>query len=535
VVEDQGTSAADSRLISAMRRPEFYPDHPAQIDFKQTHMSWVFLAGGEVYKVKKPVNYAFADATTLESRYFLCREEVRLNRRLAPGTYLGVVPIVDRGTRLALADYAEMQDPNVREYAVRMRRLPDDRMLDHLLRIGEVRPRAIGKIAHRLAGFHRAASIANGVRYGSAAAISRTVLENLDECRPAIETTVGDRGFDPIRDYLSRFIAAHRELLDLRARQGRVCEGHGDLRCEHVCLTEEIDIFDCVEFNEQLRYGDVASDLAFLAMDLDAFGAPHLADELIRAYSKESNDRALATLITFYKCHRACIRGKVDYLKSLKPEVPPEERERARERARAKFSLAARYAACGRPALLVVCGLVASGKSTMAERLRLSTGFEILNSDRVRKQLAGIPETLHRRGEYGTGIYTPAFDALTYETLIEQARRSLAAGRGAVLDATFKSPANRSAAVALAAEMHVPVLFVECRAGERETLRRLHDRAGKRAEVSDATEEIYAEHKRDFVSITELPARRHLVIDTGSEDLEPAIRRLEAALSNPLS
>src|SRR5215472_14627832 len=163
-------------------------------------------------------------------------------------------------------------------------------------------------------------------------------------------------------------------------------------------------------------------------MDLDAFGAPHLADELIRAYSKESNDRALATLITFYKCHRACIRGKVDYLKSLKSEVPHEERERARERARAKFTLAARYAACGRPALLVVCGLVASGKSTMAEKLRLRTGFEVFNSDRIRKQLAGIPDTLHRHSEYGSGIYTSAFDVLTYETLIEQACRCLAAG-----------------------------------------------------------------------------------------------------------
>jgi uncharacterized protein len=530
-VEDPGTGDAGLRLIDAMRRPGFYPHHPAQIDFKQTHMSWVFLAGGEVYKVKKPVKYAFADASTLESRYFLSAEEVRLNRRLAPGTYLGVVPIVDRGSRLALGDHGDAHNPNVREYAVRMRRLPDDRMLDHLLRVGEVSPHTIDKIAHRLAGFHGAASSAMGSRYGCAAAIRGMVLGNLDESRPAIRETLGDPVVGPIHDYLSGFIRAHGELLDDRAGQGRVREGHGDLRCEHVCLTEEIDIFDCVEFDEKFRYGDVASDLAFLAMDLDAFGAPHLADELIRAYATETQDRALATLTTFYKCHRACIRGKVDYLKSLESEVPAEERERARKRARAKFILAVRYAACGRPALLAVCGLVASGKSTMAEKLRLRTGFEVLNSDRVRKQLAGIPDTLHRHSEYGAGIYTPAFDVLTYETLIEQARGCLAAGRGAVLDATFKSPATRSTAVALAAEMHVPLLFVECRADEKETLRRLRDRAGNRAEVSDATEEIYASHKRDYVPIAELPARRHLVVHTGG-DLEPAMRRLEAVLAD---
>jgi aminoglycoside phosphotransferase family enzyme len=192
-----GSSDADVRLVEVMRRPEFYPDHPAQIDFKQTHMSWVFLAGSEVYKVKKPVHYAFVDAVTLKSRYLLCSEEVRLNRRLAPGTYLGVVPIVNRGTRLELGDYGEVHNPNVREYAVRMRRLPDDRLLDHLLRIGGVSPQAIDKIARRLATFHRDASIAKGSRYGSAVAISRMVLGNLDECRPAIRATVEDRFFDP--------------------------------------------------------------------------------------------------------------------------------------------------------------------------------------------------------------------------------------------------------------------------------------------------------------------------------------------------
>ena len=406
-MEDHRTNDAESRLVDAMRRPEFYPHRPAQIDFKQTHMSWIFLAGGDVYKVKKPVHYAFADATTLESRHLLCGEEVRLNRRLAPGTYLGVVPIVDRGHSLALGDEGEVHNPNVREYAVRMLRLPDDRMLDHLLRIGEVSPQAIDKIARRLAAFHRAASRAKGSKYGSAAAIRRTILGNLDESRQAIEAPVDDRGFDPIQDYLSTCISAHRELLNDRVRWGRVREGHGDLRCEHVCMTEEIDIFDCVEFDEKLRYGDVASDLAFLAMDLDAFGAAHLADELIRAYSKETDDRALATLITFYKCHRACIRGKVDYLKSLEPEVPPEEQERARERGRAKFTLAARYAACGRPALVIVCGLVASGKSTVAETLRLRTGFDVFNSDRVRKQLAGIPDTLHRPTDYRAEFILP--------------------------------------------------------------------------------------------------------------------------------
>jgi aminoglycoside phosphotransferase family enzyme/predicted kinase len=516
--------------IEAMKRPEFYPHRPATVELRQTHMSWAFLAGDFVYKVKKPVHFAFADAFTLQQRYLLCREEVRLNRRLAPDVYLGVVPIIDQGSRYELGDSADMFDPRVREYAVHMRRLPDDLMLDHQLKAGAIRQdAAMEKVAARVAALHGSAASAASLRYGSPAAVERTVVGNLQECRADIERLIGS-GYEAIANYVAGFIRAHRDLLNERASRGRVREGHGDLRCEHVCMSDKIEIIDCVEFDAALRYSDVASDLAFLAMDLDAHGRPDLDDEFIAAYVKVTGDFDLPTLLNFYKCHRACIRGKVDALKALSEDHPAREREEARNRSRAKFELAARYARRGTPSLMAVCGMVASGKSTMANRLRFRTGFEVLNSDRVRKQLASVPEDFRSRSDYGAGFYSAEFDQLTYASLFDGARDRLLKGRGVILDASFKIPQHRAAVLALADEMKVPALFVECRTTEQETLRRLAERAKDASEVSDATADIYQVQKREYAPLSELPDDRRAIVDAG-EDIESAMKNIEKKIA----
>lgn len=510
-------------------QPEFYPDHPSRIEVKQTHISYVFLAGEYVYKIKKPVRFDFADCSALATRYALCREEVRLNRRLAHEVYLGVLPILAEGGHFVLGAESPDFNPEAHEYAVKMRRLPDSRMLDRLVRSGEANAAVIDALAKKLAAFHRQASTAGGLRYGSATSVWRSVLGNLDECERFAGYTVTKPQFAVIEDYLKGFMGAHWTLLNDRVRAGRVREGHGDLRCEHVCMSNGIQIFDCLEFSEQLRYSDVASDIAFLAMDLDVLGAPHLADKLIDAYAKESGDETLATLTTFYKCYRACVRGKVESIKSLEGEVPPSEREQARDRARASFSLASRYALRGRPVLVIVCGLAGTGKSTVSRRLSYRTGFTVLSSDRIRKRLAGLSETARATAAYGAGIYSPSFDRLTYDTLLAEARERLREGCGVIIDATFKRPEDRRDALEIGAQAGKPVLFVECQTPEREVLRRLRARATIDSEVSDATAEIYLNQRADFEPITEVRAGRHLEIDT-SEDIEPALERIEGSL-----
>jgi uncharacterized protein len=522
---------SSSSLVEVMLQPRFYPHRPARVELKQTHMSWLFLAGEYVYKVKKPVHFDFADCSTLPVRYELCCEEVRLNRRLAPEVYLGVVPIVADGRRFLLGDESRGFDSVAREYAVKMRRLPEDRMLDKLVCADEVNGALTAELAKRLADFHRRASTAAGWRYGSATSVWRSVLGNLDECERFAGYTVTDHQFATIDDYLRGFAAAHYELLNDRVRQGYVRDGHGDLRCEHICMTNGIQIFDCLEFSERLRCVDVASDMAFLAMDLDSLGASRLGEELARAYAQEAGDETFPTLINFYKCHRACIRGKVESLKSSEDEVPSSERDQARDLARAHFSLASSYASLGRPALVVVCGLAGTGKSTVARMLQYRTGFEVLSSDRIRKRAAGVPEAFHGDTSYGTGIYSSSFDRLTYHTLLADAESHLRDGCGVIIDATFKRPEDRHAALATGFQLGIPVLFVECQADPGLVLRRLRERTRSGGGPSDATEKVYLRQRTEFVPINELSARQHLAGNT-TEGVERVLPCIETSLSH---
>jgi aminoglycoside phosphotransferase family enzyme/predicted kinase len=519
-----------SSLIEAMSRPEFYPDRPKTVEFIQTHISCVFLAGEFVYKVRKPVRFSFLDYSSLEKRHHFSQEEVRLNRRLAPGIYLGVLPILHRENGYVLGDESSHHDSSeVAEYAVKMRRLPEDRILEGLISRNQVGKREIAQIAARVAQFHAEASSERADSYGTSSSISKAVLGNLEECAACVGETLSRQEFERIGSFLRSFIAVNEPLFAQRVAQGRVREGHGDLRCEHICLTNDIVAFDCVEFSERLRYGDVASDLGFLAMDLDRLEASKLADELVAAYAEKTHDEQLAKLMRFYKCHRAMVRGKVSTLKNQEAEVPEAERARARESALTCFHLADRYAAGTAPALVVVCGLSGSGKSTVAEALAQRFGFENLNSDVVRKRMFQGEQIARTSGEYRAGMYDERSNQLTYDSLLAEAEKYLGHGEGVIVDATFKDPANRRRFVELARRCGVPVLFVECRTDENEIHRRLLSRQQQGNSISDATWEVYLRQKAEFVPITELEEQRHMVVD-GNSDPAEAARKIEAEL-----
>lgn len=520
-------SSADAvrSLVEAMTGPGFYPDSPASVDLKQTHISYVFLAGDFVYKVKKPVHFPFLDCTKLTDRFRYCREEVRLNARLSPRVYVGVFAIFKHGDSFVLGPEVRQEHPDAVEYAVKMRRLPEDRMLDVMLAAGQVDNSTIRAIAARIAQFHASAPSNHAWIYGSAAAIWRGVIDDVAQNEAFICHTLDHKQYAAIDGFCRTFITAHWRLLNDRALEGRVREGHGDLRAEHICLlgteNKEIDVIDCVEFSERLRYGDVASEIAFLAMDLDRLGAPLLSDELVESYAAIAGDEELALFVTFYKCYRASVRGKVESIRSLEREVGDTERERARHLARNYFDLAARYARSASPALIVVCGLSGSGKSTVARALQHRKGFKAINSDRVRKRLASVSPHERIRTDYGANIYSDRFSKTTYDAMLAEAEKLLNEGRGAILDATFKTSADRQLALALAARRGVPVLFIECFVSEDEALRRLEQRESRPDEISDATPEVYQRQRAEFEPIREVPPRCHLRLDTACrrEDL----------------
>ena len=520
-------------LIAAMLRPDFYAHHPAEVTLVQSHISYVLLAGERVYKVKKPVRFTFLDFSTLERRRHFCHEEVRLNRRLAPDVYWGVLAVRpgDGGYRLTHAG-----DAAAVEYVVEMRRLPAERMLDRLLERNAVTPAMIDAIADRLAEFHRQADAGPTVTANADPAGVTAVLEdNYTNARQFRDVTISARDDDAIQRFSRSFLRTHAALFRQRQAQQRIRDGHGDLHSEHICCSDPLVIFDCIEFNPQFRYCDVASEMAFLAMDLDYHERSDLALQLIKRYAATAHDPDLPCLVPFYACYRAYVRGKVDSLKVLEPEVMAKDREAARDSARRHFALAYRYTWAYSPALVVIAGLSGTGKSEVAAALHARTSFVHINSDVVRKRLAGLPTDVPARpSAYDAGIYTPEFSARTYQTMLEEAASSLAAGHGVILDATFQLRVGRDAARALAQQHGVPFLLVECRCEGAEVRRRLQRRIDHGRGPSDADWSVYVEQQQRFEAIAADEEADHLVLDTAAPATELA-PRIEVEIGKRIS
>lgn len=503
-------------VVGAMLAPDFYPVPPARVELLQTHISYVLLAGDQVYKLKKAVRFAFLDFSSLERRRHFCEEEVRLNRRLAGDVYRGVVAIVPRGGGFALAP---ADAPGAVEYAVHMRRLPAERALARLLDAGRVGEPLIDRVAARLAAFH---AVADGgpeiARGGDPAVIARLMDDDFAEVAALHGDTISAADDGAIQRWCHARLAALGPLLRRRQAAGRIRDGHGDLHAEHIYALPadaepgapgsagELVIVDCIEFSPGFRHRDVAADVAFLAMDLEYHGRADLAARLVATYAARAADPDLPALVPFYACQRAYIRGKVDSLKGRAAEVEPADAAAARASARRHFALALRYTWSDARALVIVCGLSGSGKSTIAAALAARTGFAHLNSDRTRKALAGLAPTA--RG--GPELYTPERSAATYAALEAGAAAAWAAGRGVILDGTFQRRAHRDRAIAAFAG--APALIVECRAGEAEIRRRLAARAARDDDPSDADWPVYHRQRAAYEPVA--GDEPHLTVDT---------------------
>ncbi len=326
-------------FVKVLLRPETYAHHPQKVELVQTQMSFIFLAGEFVYKVKKPVDLGYLDYTTLEKRRYFCQQELELNRRLCPEAYLEVVPIVSHQGRIYLGGNGE-----VIEYAVKMKFLPADRMMDRLLPQNLVTKDMVADVAGKLAAFHGQAKTSADIGgYGKTEAIKVNSDENFDQTEKYIDISIPDQTFRKIKAYTDDFLKANKPLFEKRVREGKIRDCHGDLHAAHVCLADGICIFDCIEFNDRFRYGDVASEVAFLAMDLDRFRHPELSKSFVDAYVRISGDKDLLQLLNFYKCYRAYVRGKVTSFMLDDKYIPETEKTGLLETARMYFELAESY------------------------------------------------------------------------------------------------------------------------------------------------------------------------------------------------
>ncbi len=495
-------------------RPEAFPWHPAAIDVIETHVSWVFLAGSFVVKLKKPVTFGFVDHSTPELRRRSCEDEVRLNRRLTADVYIDVVPITSGPAGLEVDGTGDSV-----EWATLMRRLPAERMLDKLIDRGSLPPNLAQRLASRLIPFHQATASSCIVEStGSVDGLIAIITDNLSELQSFSGDSLPAEQLSLVDHAMRQFIAASGQLFVERLRDGYVRDGHGDLRCEHICLEDDtIQVFDCVEFSPAIRCADIASDLAFLLMDLERLGCRGIALDLERAYRAGGVDLPPA-LVNFYRAHRALVRAKVDCLSRSLDHG--ERLEPLAHEARRYLDLATRSVTTIIPALIVMTGLSGTGKSTLAADIGAMLGATVIASDIVRKGLAGGAES--GSGEWQSGIYSPDWSTRTYDRLFSLAEQLLRSGDPCILDAAFLSSDQRQSAAAIAARLGVPLILAETFCSEEIAMERIKKRRDEASGPSDASIDTYR-HQIENVSLSPPLAPDgtfHVRIDTGRPKVE---------------
>ncbi len=510
-------SLAPSPLLAALQQPAAYPHPAGEVAHLETHISHVFLAGENAYKLKKPVDFGFLDFSTPEKRRAACAEEIRLNARLAPDIYLGVVPVCLSETGYHVRPQGCAPGETEAEVLVHMRRFPQDGLLDHLAMTGLLTPDMMTDIAQQLARFHASAARGPEIdRYGSVESVRAPVMQNFDQTRPYIGRTVSAATHTRLRAWSDEFLSNHGALFSERVRTGKIVDGHGDLHLRNMCeLAGHVLIFDCIEFNPALRAGDVMNDIAFLIMDLDHRALANHANRFLNEYLEQTRDYAGLKLLDFYRVYRACVRAKVMSFES--DSAPPTERRAIEQEAASYFDLAEQVLAARSPGLLLTCGVSGSGKTTLARQAAEVLDAVMVRSDAVRKHLAGIPLTSHGK-QSGTDIYTPSMTGRTYTTLLQHAREVIASGRWAILDAVYARQSERAAAAALARELRVPCGILYCQAPPTELKRRLDQRASEGRDISDATVEVLEQQLTQFE--TPGPEEGPQFTWTGKEDPE---------------
>jgi hypothetical protein len=519
------THARYADMLQALLRPGSFPFPVNEVTHLHTHISDIFLAGDFAYKTKKPVDLGFLDFTSPEKRLAVCRDEVRLNARLAPEIYLGVSCICLQEGRYYISDTDCGADITV-DHAVRMRRLPQDGMLDRLAAEGRLTRGHMLDIAGQVARFHLDSDHGTGMAgYGSTDSIAAPIRQNFRQTEKQIGTGITREQFERLRDYSESFLRDQAALFRERITARRIVDGHGDLHLRNMCLYQgRVVIFDCIEFSLALRAGDAISDIAFLAMDLDARALPHLGNTFLNAYLEKTGDYRGVALLDFYQIYRACVRAKVSAFLVDSAETTA-ERDAAQRDAGSYFSLAETYLAQRPAGLIITCGLSGSGKTTAACAMAERIGAIVVRSDAVRKHLAGMDLQQRVDTGFAQGIYNPEMTRTTYSTMLRHACTIAATGRWAILDATYPTAEFRKAVADAARDMGLPFAILYCTAPREELIRRLALRESRADDISDATSAILDEQARHFGMPA--PEEGRILRCSGTRDIDTLIRELK--------
>jgi hypothetical protein len=475
--------AAAPPLFAALVNPACYPHPVSGVRVLETHISWILLTGEYAYKIKKPVYLGFLDFSTLGLRRHYCEEELRLNRRLAPELYLELVEI--RGTPQAPRVGG---DGPVLEYAVRMREFPQESLASRALARGAFDAPHVDALATVIAEFHARAPLARAHdSFGTPDAVLSTTLQNFEQMLPLAKTAPDDRALRALRQWTEREFASRRGAFATRKHLGFVRECHGDLHLGNIVVLDGRPVpFDCIEFNDNLRWIDVMNEAAFLAMDLEDRGRGDLRWRFLNRYLEATGDYAGLDVLPFYLVYRALVRAKVHLLRSRQPGLRRTEKARLARAFQDYLRLAGRLAAPERVALILAHGLSGCGKTTLTQPLVELLGAVRLRSDLERKRLHGLAPLSSSGSGLGSGLYTAEATAATYRRLGELAQDALRAGFSVVVDAAFLRRPERDAFRAIAEALDVPFLILDFHAPQEVLRARVAERVARADDASEA-------------------------------------------------
>lgn len=486
---DENLQKAPPTLIAGLLRPEAYPHPTDTVRLEETHISWVLLTGEWAYKLKKPVDLGFLDFSTLEKRRHFCEEELRLNRRLAAELYDSVVAIAGNPEQPRVGGAGPILD-----YAVKMRQFPQDALASRLLSAGLLTAADIDRLADTIAAFHHGADRARSWdTFGSPQSVAGPVRENFQPIRETAIAPVDQAALNEIEGWTIAELERLRDRITQRRADGRVRECHGDLHLGNIVrIKDRLVPFDCIEFSPALRFIDVMSEAAFLAMDLAHRQRPDFAYRALNRYLEATGDYEGLDLLPFYWVYRALVRAKIHAIRAAQLAAAGDNTDNLLSGYRSYIGLASRFTQPRRAALVITHGLSGSGKTTASQSLLETLGAFRVRSDVERKHLHGLPPLAVTHSGTGAGIYSPAANTATYERLYDRASSIVQAGFPAIVDAAFLKRAERDQFRELAAELAVPFVILHCTAPEAVLRERVAGRARRADDASEADDSVLA-------------------------------------------
>ena len=511
----------ESKFLKYLQKPETFGYKVKSVKILQTHISYIALTGRYCYKVKKSVNFGFLDFSTLENRKYFCKEELRLNKRLCPEIYLDVVRITRKKNGFEINGSGEVID-----YAVKMKEFSQKFILNKLLERNKIDEKIINNIVDILVNFYKSGKSTDEIKhFGTVETIKRNNNENFDQTEDFINLTIKKEIFDFIKKTTNDFLSENKNIFSNRIKNNFIKDCHGDLHSGNIVLfNDKICIFDCIEFNKRFRYSDIASDIAFLAMDLDFLGQAYLSSYLIEKYVEKSQDNNIFNVLNFYKCYRAYIRGKVTGFKINDSNIDKSEKDKMIDISKKYFDLAYYYSQLfsrknkknSKPILFITTGLTGTGKTTIARKIAVDYKAQIISTDSVRKEILGIDKYERHYDAYNTGLYSPKKMIETYDKIFEKTDFLLNKKKNVVLDATFKTEKLRDTARKISQKNNANFLIVYCNCPEEKVKKYLDNRANKKS-ISDGRWEIYIKQKDSF----EKPEKTDLIeIDVSKNNID---------------